>query len=159
MPNWFQGNVFGTFGFVLVMCMVCSDCAVCSLQYFLPFFPFYQRHALSLSPSLISKQCICREMGRVSMVHHSLVFLPFYGSLCLPFCQPFSCCSHILGKSFWVKNDTPKKIVFITSLFFKQELSCKIFITSQYICWEAGTRVALKITLLLALLRDCTLCT
>lgn len=131
MPNRFQGNVFGIFGFVLVMCMVCSDCAVCSLQYFLPFFPFYQRHALSLFPSLISKQCICREMGRLSMVHHSLAFLPFYGSLCLPFYQPFSCCPQILGKLFWVKNDTQKILFFVSSLFFlKQEISHKMFITS-----------------------------
>lgn len=130
MPNWFQGNVFGIFGFVLVMCMVCSDCAVCSLQYFLPFFPFYQRHALSLFPSLISKQCICREMGRVSMVHHSLVFLPFYDSLCLPFYQPFSCCPHVLGRLFWVKNDTQKKIIRYFTLFLKQEIFRKMFITS-----------------------------
>lgn len=131
MPNWFQGNVFGIFGFVLVMCMVCSDCAVCSLQYFLPFFPFYQRHALSLFPSLISKQCICREMGRVSMVHHSLVFFRFM--------VHFDCLSISPSPAVPIYQENcsglkmiPRKDCFCYfSLFLKQEIPCKRFITSQ----------------------------
>lgn len=51
------------------------------------------------------------------MVHHSLVFLPFYGSLCLPFYEPFSCCPHILGKLFWVKNDTQKNLFLLLLSF------------------------------------------
>lgn len=52
----------------------------------------------------------------------------------------------------------PRKYCFLlVPSFLKQEISHKMFISTLLIFWEAGTRVALKITLLLGLLWDCTL--